>query len=137
MDTTHSSIAIEKDELPCLSQGEVYAKLGKALKAARRQQNLSLNQIAEHSKIRKLYLQAIEAGNQDLLPEGVYKMGYLKVYSHILKYDIQPFLEALKKPINENLAPPPLNLAQAKSAMPPKWVILVCAFFIAFLIFFM
>jgi len=51
------------------------------LVALRRQRGLSLQQIADKTKIRASWLQAIEDGRWSELPEGIYRRSYIRQYA--------------------------------------------------------
>lgn len=58
--------------------------LGDILKSERERQGLSLETIEEETKIRKLYLQAIENEQFSSLPPRVYSVGFVKRYAKFL-----------------------------------------------------
>lgn len=62
-------------------------ELGEWLKKTREEQNIKLSDIEQETKIRMRYLEAIEAGNMDILPEPVYTMGFLRSYAHAIGVD--------------------------------------------------
>lgn len=57
---------------------------GERFRQAREQQGLSLEAVEEETKIRKLYLQAIENDDFALLPPRVYAVGFVKRYARLL-----------------------------------------------------
>ncbi|MCS7315078.1 MAG: helix-turn-helix domain-containing protein [Bryobacterales bacterium] len=57
------------------------------LAALRQQRGVSLEQIAETTKISVAYLRAIEAGRFDLLPGGIYDLNYLRQYARAVGLD--------------------------------------------------
>jgi transcriptional regulator with XRE-family HTH domain len=60
---------------------------GKYLKAEREHQNLSLEDVAKFTKIRKDILSAIEEDRYELLPSAVYVKGFLDAYAKYLGLD--------------------------------------------------
>ena len=58
--------------------------IGPILKRAREEKNISLQEIAETTKIRVKYLQAIEDEQFDLLPGAVYAKGFVNTYIRYL-----------------------------------------------------
>ena len=56
-------------------------ELGTLLKKARQEKGLTLDDIQERTKIRKKYLEAIEANNFDILPGKVYLKVFVKGYA--------------------------------------------------------
>jgi len=67
--------------------------LGEKLKAIRREANFTLPQMEEKTKIRKVFIKAIEAGEYDKLPAPIYARNYLKVYVRALGADETYFLD--------------------------------------------
>lgn len=61
--------------------------LGAFLQQAREERNLSIADIADRTKIRQLYLTAIEKGERENLPEEVYLRGFLRSYAKALGID--------------------------------------------------
>jgi transcriptional regulator with XRE-family HTH domain len=58
--------------------------LGEKLKQVREKANVSLNEIAKNTKIRKFYLEMLEEGRFDKLPPDVYVKGFLNSYAEYL-----------------------------------------------------
>ncbi len=57
------------------------------LAALRRERGLSLSEIADATKIRTHYLNAIEQGRFEKLPGGVYNRSYIRQYARAIHYD--------------------------------------------------
>lgn len=72
-----------------------FLEIGKALEEARKEKGLSIEKVAARIHIRKLYLRAIEAGDLDALPGGIYTVGFVKVYSNFLGLDGEEFSRRL------------------------------------------
>lgn len=66
--------------------------IGEAFKQARKERGLSLEEIAEKTKIRSRYLEAIEEENFDLLPGRVYVKGFLRNYAKFLGLNPEPLV---------------------------------------------
>jgi cytoskeletal protein RodZ len=60
---------------------------GKYLKATRELRNLSLKRIAKSTKIREVFLRAIEEDKYELLPAAFYVKGFLTLYARYLRLD--------------------------------------------------
>ena len=60
------------------------SELGAFLERNREEKGLSLDDLAERTRIRRGYLAAIEAGEWDMLPPGVYTRGLLNSYAKAL-----------------------------------------------------
>lgn len=67
--------------------------IGNQLKQLRLQQNLSLNEISEATKINTKYLEALENNNFDFMPR-IYVRSFLKSYLRSLNVDEKEFLDA-------------------------------------------
>ena len=61
--------------------------LGERLQQERSKLGLTLQEVEEYTKIRTLYIEAIEAGNYKALPAKVYITGFLRSYCKLLKLD--------------------------------------------------
>ena len=63
------------------------ATLGEHLRAVREHQDLSLLQLAELTRVRKVYLAAIEANDLEPLPSRPFAVGYVRTYARALGLD--------------------------------------------------
>jgi len=66
--------------------------IGDTLRQARIERGLSLEEIAEKTKIRSRYLEAIEAENFGVLPGRVYVKGFLRNYAKFLEVSPEPLV---------------------------------------------
>ncbi|MFC1788022.1 helix-turn-helix domain-containing protein [Patescibacteria group bacterium] len=71
--------------------------LGQMLKTARKAANLTLGQMAEITKIRKCYLDALEKENHHRLPEPLYTRNFLKTYVNALGQNEHYFLNRFEE----------------------------------------
>ncbi|MCL6448506.1 MAG: DUF4115 domain-containing protein [Armatimonadetes bacterium] len=67
-------------------------EIGETFKQARKERGLSLEEIAEKTKIRRRYLEAIEEENFGLLPGRVYVKGFLRSYAKFLGLSPEPLV---------------------------------------------
>ncbi len=67
--------------------------LGEKLRALRRGQAVSLVMLEETTHIQKRYLEALERGRYDELPEPLYTRNFIRAYARILGADETYFLE--------------------------------------------
>ena len=72
--------------------------LGEILRQARLEKGKSLEEIAEETKIRVRYLQAIEEGKIDLLPGHFYTRGFIKSYAEAVGLNSDQLLSAYFPP---------------------------------------
>lgn len=79
-----------------LESSDSYVEIGKQLAAKRKDMDLSLNKVATTLKIRIAYLKAIEDGDLDKMPPGMYAIGYIRNYAKFLgvKLPASPVNEA-------------------------------------------
>jgi len=73
------------------------SSLAEQLKSARHEKGKSLAYIAKKIKVNEKYLQALEAGEYEDLPEGIYPRQFLKEYCTYLEVDYQPLLDDFDK----------------------------------------
>jgi cytoskeleton protein RodZ len=64
-----------------------FTALGEYLRAVREHKDLSLVQVAEVTRIRRLYLAAIESGDLSPLPSRPFAVGYVRAYAKALGLD--------------------------------------------------
>ncbi len=69
------------------AQEEQLKEIGAQLQEARLQQGLSIDEIAAKTLIRVTFLQALESGQLDLLPEAIFVQGFIRRYGDILGLD--------------------------------------------------
>ncbi len=69
--------------------------IGDQLMARRLELGYSLKDAAEYTRIRKVYLESLEANRFDDLPGEAYVTGFLKVYAGYLDLDSKPLLNEL------------------------------------------
>ncbi len=67
--------------------------LGEKLRALRRGQAVSLDMMEQQSHVQKRYLEALERGRYDALPEPLYTRNFIKAYTRLLGADETYFLE--------------------------------------------
>lgn len=71
--------------------------LGAALRMARSDRGLSLEQVEQETKIRKRYLKGLENDDYSVLPDAVYAQGFLKTYANYLGLNGQELADELKR----------------------------------------
>jgi cytoskeleton protein RodZ len=70
--------------------------VGEALKAIRHDQGLSLVDLAERTRVRRAYLEAIEEMRLDALPSRPFTIGYVRAYATALGLDPDAAVERFK-----------------------------------------
>ncbi|MFO7264039.1 MAG: DUF4115 domain-containing protein [Bacillota bacterium] len=89
--------------------------LGELLRQARLEKGKTLEEIAEETKIRVRYLQAIEENNLDILPGHFYTRGFIKSYAEAVGLNPE---ELLKLYVPEEKT----EEDEASSSLPPRRV---------------
>lgn len=69
------------------------ASLGDVLKAAREQENLTIEKAARTLGIANKYVKSLEKGDYAALPGEVYAKNFLKKYAELLRLNVQPLLD--------------------------------------------
>ena len=90
------------------------------LRAAREAQNLTIQVLAEKTKIRSDHLRAIEAGDYNVFAAPVYIRGTVKILASVLKLDTDRLLADLDGELNHSAKlsePPPLTPAGGKTVV--------------------
>ena len=84
------------------------------LRQARESQKLSIQQVAEITKIRTDHLRALDEGNFDIFSAPVYIRGFVRSYATVLKLDVPEIMAALDAELGQTQKfsePPPLSPA--------------------------
>jgi cytoskeletal protein RodZ len=84
--------------------------IGERLHNAREAKGLSLRAVADLTRIRAIYLQALEEERFDLLPGAVYARGFLRTYADALGLDADRLLDAYPGALEP---PPPAPIGTA------------------------
>src|SRR5262245_55202873 len=82
------------------------------LRAARESQNLSIQAVAETTKIRSDHIRALDEANYDIFSAPVYIRGFVRTYATILKLDVPQVMGALDSELRQTekfSEPPPLS----------------------------
>jgi cytoskeletal protein RodZ len=70
----------------------IFSRIGEALRQRRETISLTLDEIENHTHVRKHYLRALEEGDFDHLPSSVQARGMLNNYAHFLDLDVDAIL---------------------------------------------
>ncbi len=109
------------------------SELGAHIKKEREKKNISLEELHEETKIRQLYLEAIENGEFSTLPGEVYLKGFLRTISRELSLEYGDLLERYSKDIgldhesNEKIDKPnkALREIQQEKSVQKRTIILI------------
>ena len=104
-------MAIDSDAPQIESGGDI----GSALKAIREQQKLTLEQLADMTRVRRAYLADIEAMRLDRLPSRPFTIGYIRAYAEALGLDGERAVERFKaeEPILDEPLRAPVGVPQS------------------------
>lgn len=75
---------------------QAYDTLGEALKAVRLAKGLTLQDVTNETRVRRPYLEAIEAMRLDALPSRPFTLGYIRAYATTLGLDPDAAIERFK-----------------------------------------
>lgn len=75
---------------------QAYDTLGEALRAVRLERGLTLQDVANDTRVRRAYLEAIEAMQMDALPSRPFTMGYIRAYATTLGLNPDLAIERFK-----------------------------------------
>lgn len=78
-------------------------EIGNALRNARQAAGLTLKDIADAIRVRPIYLQAIEAGQFELLPALPQTVGFTRAYARYLEVDVERPLSRLGEEVHETI----------------------------------
>jgi cytoskeletal protein RodZ len=88
------------------------SSVSEQLRQARESQKLTVQQVAEVTKIRTDHLRALEEGNFDVFSAPVYIKGFVRSYATLLKLDVPRTMAALEAELGQTRKfsePPPLS----------------------------
>lgn len=115
---------------------EVLLYIGTELKKARKVQKLSVEEIAERVKIRRIYLRAIEDGDSSKLKINTFTVGYIKIYAEFLGLDPTEYLTLIKDQEPTKMLPiASKDLITGKEFLPSRLTLIICAVLVILLYF--
>lgn len=93
-----------------------FVELGQYLRAVREYRGLSLAQVAADTRVRRLYLGAIEDADHGPLPSRPFAIGYVRAYARALGLDGDEIVARFRTEFPEDRAPlqAPIGVAQEK-----------------------
>jgi cytoskeleton protein RodZ len=103
--------------------------IGNMLRCERLRRGLRLEQVAEWTKIRQPFLEAIEADRFDRLPAGFLTRSFILQYARTLDLDHEQLIASLKEHFEEPVLPAPAPLPIKASALPSiGWLVVAVVF---------
>ena len=91
--------------------------LGERFRAAREARGLTLSDVAEHIRIRSVYLAAIEEENWTAIGAPVYIRGFLRTYARFLGLEPEEVVAEFNS--QASAPPPPVPAAPGAPREPP------------------
>ena len=88
------------------------SKVAEQLRQAREAHRLTIEQVAEITKIRTDHLRALEEGDYNVFSAPVYIRGFVRTYSTLLKLDVAEVMRSLDSELGQTQKfsePPPLS----------------------------
>ncbi len=89
----------------------VMSTVAEQLRQGREAKNLTLQQVADVTKVRPDHIRAVEEGNYDVFSAPVYIRGFVRTYSNLLKLDVPQIMSELDAELGRTTKfaePPPL-----------------------------
>ncbi|HUH96103.1 MAG TPA: helix-turn-helix transcriptional regulator [Anaerolineales bacterium] len=86
--------------------------IGSKLKQRREMRHLSIGQVAEQTRIRAHYLQALEGDDLSEIPSMVQARGFLRIYAEFLGLDLDELPSASRSPESQPTAASPAPTAE-------------------------
>jgi cytoskeletal protein RodZ len=105
----HTGKTVDKTEL----QRDEFSQ---ELKRIRESKGLRLEEMAHRYKLRPSFLESIESGSFEDLPEPVYTKTFIKTYAGLLGVDAGPILARYAKYIEKTMPAPPPRRRRSRSA---------------------
>lgn len=97
-------------------------KLGEILKGSRESQNLTLEKVASELLLKKEYIEALETGDWQALPEPGFVRGFIKSYAQLLGLDSERLQALYRAEFDEKKYPqnPPIENHKKKFFIIPR-----------------
>jgi len=109
-------------------------EIGRRLREARREQGRSIADVAQALRLRKPYLEALEAGDWRELPGEAYAIGFLKQYAALLGLDLSDELDTIRS--GDYQLTKPLTFPDPPIAPARRWAYIATGLFVLLFIMF-
>ena len=106
---------------PLHSQGSI----GQALRAVRQEQGLTLEEVAEKTRVRRAYLEAVEEMRLGDLPSRPFTIGYIRAYAIALGLDPEAAVERFKadEPVLDEPLRAPIGVPQERDPRMAAFIV--------------
>jgi len=116
-------------------------EIGALLRRAREEKQLSIEDVAEITKIRKSYLIAIEEGDTGSLPDDVYLRAFLRTYAKVVGVDLDQVMQAANEELEKEEPPvPKVSLLEKRRAKRRKkrirFAVIMCILLVALVVYY-
>ncbi|MEA4925566.1 MAG: DUF4115 domain-containing protein [Syntrophomonadaceae bacterium] len=112
----------------------IIGTFGDIFRTERQNQGIDLETVADQTKIRKHYLNALEQEDFGILPPRVYAIGFVATYARFLKLDADVMVSQFKNLAYHDQAPPPLVVTKKQPVrefkLPVKNIIAAALFLV-------
>jgi cytoskeleton protein RodZ len=78
------------------------AAFGEELRRAREERGVAVETICEATKVSVRHIRALEAGELDQLPGGVFRRGFVRSYLRVLELDEAPWMQRFEQSCRES-----------------------------------
>ncbi len=104
-----------------------HVEIGAALKAAREQAGLSLDEISEITRVRSRHLANIEAAEIDQLPSRPFTIGYVRAYAKALGLDADATAARFRTehPSPDDALQTPVGVKHNRAAPRSRWMVML------------
>jgi len=92
------------------------------LRQAREQQKLSVDQVAEATKIRTDHVHALEAGNYETFAAPVYIRGFVRTYATLLRLDVPNLIQTLDTELSQSARFSEFSSLPVHQSTPIDWL---------------
>jgi cytoskeletal protein RodZ len=123
-----SADEVTVDNPETLSREAILLEVGELLRSERNKKTLSIDMVANALNFRKVYLEALEAGDWSRMPGEVYALGFLRQYAACLHLDLDHTIEKLKS--GHYQLTKPLTFPDPPVAPKKSWMIIAALTFI-------
>ncbi|MBN4082199.1 DUF4115 domain-containing protein [Mariprofundus ferrooxydans] len=111
-----------------LSREAILLEVGELLKSERDKKTISIDMVANALNFRKIYLEALEAGDWSNMPGEVYALGFLRQYAAYLHLDLDHTIGKLKS--GHYQLTKPLTFPDPPVAPKKSWMMVAALAFI-------
>lgn len=104
---------------------QAHASIGQALRALRLERGLTIDELAEKTRVRRAYLEALEEMRLADLPSRPFTIGYIRAYALALQLDPEAAVERFKteEPVLDEPLRAPVGLPEARDPRKAAFIV--------------